>query len=905
MWPFQWLVFTIAWAVLSWRYKIVVKNGEALEDLSGAAICPDHAALIDPAILLKTVWPKTKARPVVYSGQYKKLKPLMQLARALPLDSTSDGGGSWQKRRMDRQTEAYRQARMSGDNIVIYPAGQIRRGEKEEIVGKTAVYEMLMQDPAMPIILARIRGLHGSIFSCYHTGGVAAPTWGHVGALAKKHKWTFLNPFKRRTITLEFDQVTVPAMSLFTVDAFNQYLEKWYNAVPDPLIPGRDDPAFAAEGYGYVTGGADTSIVIDAGMQERVVKLLRSEFSLDRSVELSLDDRLQADLGIDSMSTATLPLIVEDSFGVSVAEESQLVTVRDVVAAAQGDMSEAGVTETEIKAPDGWGESGRPAPMYPSDATTLVEAYLKTRDRVGGDAVAMGGTNGAGVDEIRTYNEKLARARLIADHVQKMPGPNIGVMLPATVAADVLMLACMLSGKTVVPFNWTVGAKALDQAVTTSEVDVIISADAFLDKVQVELSDQMMDKIVSLEDMLAGSVMKKLNSAMALVKYRRFAKKSTADIIVQYPCAMTHPQDDAVILFTSGSESAPKGVPLTHENVLACIRGAIEAMGGESSDVMLAFLPPFHSFGFTMEMMLGGATGLKMVYAPDPKQYRRLAIDIKKWQATLVPGTPDFIAGILSVSEDPADFATVRAFLSGAQKAPDTLKAQVADLGADFFEGYGITETAPLACMTCPGEVPVGVGRPIRGVKIAIVAIEPDMDGIHQRVPDGEEGLILIAGQNVFSGYRGIDKDPFVLLDQVRYYNTGDLGFLDTAGNLTISGRLKRFIKVNGEMISLPATEDALTAKWPSTEDGPVVAVEGVEGEDGGPGVICLYTTDVHITLEDAQRELRAAGISGMGWPRYLKVVEEIPLLGTGKVNYRDLPTPQAVALESQTVAAE
>ena len=167
----------------------------------------------------------------------------------------------------------------------------------------------------------------------------------------------------------------------------------------------------------------------------------------------------------------------------------------------------------------------------------------------------------------------------------------------------------------------------------------------------------------------------------------------------------------------------------------------------------------------------------------------------------------------------------------------------------------------------------------------------------------GQEGRIFVAGETVFGGYMGGVQDPFVDLEGVRYYNTGDLGFVDAAGNLTISGRLKRFIKVAGEMVSLPAVEDVLVSHWPSGESGPMVAVDGVESADGGAGIICLYAADARVTLVEAHAVLRAAGVVGRSWPRYLKLVSEIPLLGTGKVNYRALPPPRTVA-ETQAIEA-
>ncbi|MGE3919232.1 MAG: AMP-binding protein, partial [Hyphomicrobiaceae bacterium] len=459
----------------------------------------------------------------------------------------------------------------------------------------------------------------------------------------------------------------------------------------------------------------------------------------------------------------------------------------------------------------------------------------------------------------------------------ELPEERIGMMLPASVGGAVVSLAVLLTGKTLVPLNWTNGRAALDSSIELSGVKTILTSDVFLDKASVELSEETAVKIVPLESLRSKIGLK------GLVIGKLIARRSVDDILGYFGNVRGR-ADTAVILFTSGSESVPKGVPLTHENLLSNIDGALEAIEGFSTDVMYGFLPPFHSFGMTMIVALSMVGGVKVAFDADPKKYRHLAHGAARWQASLIAGTPDFLTGILNAGEA-ENFKTVRAFLSGAQKAPAALRARVEAMDVRLLEGYGITETAPLVSVNRPDEKPIGVGRPIKDVEIIIV--EPASLEIR---PTGDEGLILVRGPSVFGGYLGNVKSPFVEVAGLTYYNTGDLGhFVD--GNLVISGRLKRFLKYAGEMISLPAIEDALVARWPAGENGPVVTVDGEE-RDGQSPVICLYTTEPAIGQDEANSVLKAAGLPPMAYVRHIHRMREIPLLGSGKTNYRALPRP-------------
>ena len=343
-------------------------------------------------------------------------------------------------------------------------------------------------------------------------------------------------------------------------------------------------------------------------------------------------------------------------------------------------------------------------------------------------------------------------------------------------------------------------------------------------------------------------------------------------------------EDTAVILFTSGSEAAPKGVPLTHNNILSNVRAIQSIFKLTKEDVIYSFLPPFHSFGLTTTTILPLMLGLRVAHYPNPTEARKLADGIATWKATLMAGTPTFLEAIIKAAQ-PGQLDSMKLMATGAEKAPAELFDKVKKLGtgAYLLEGYGITECSPVVSACRPGEVPVGVGKPLSGVEIIII----DLEG-HQPLKQGERGLILVHGPNVFKGYLGENPpNPFMELKGKRWYNTGDLGYIAEDGSIVISGRLKRFVKIGGEMLSLPAMEAALSDKWPAGEEGPVVAVEAVERE-GERAIMCMFTSQ-SIGIEEANAVLREAGFSNIGRITRVENIAAIPLLGTGKTDYQTL----------------
>jgi acyl-CoA synthetase (AMP-forming)/AMP-acid ligase II len=298
----------------------------------------------------------------------------------------------------------------------------------------------------------------------------------------------------------------------------------------------------------------------------------------------------------------------------------------------------------------------------------------------------------------------------------------------------------------------------------------------------------------------------------------------------------------------------------------------------------LSFLPPFHSFGFTVLTILPLISGLKVAYTPDPTDSREVLKILKHSGANTLLATPTFLKMMLAVSSKD-DLKQVILAICGAESLHASIINAFYDKAgsnARLLEGYGITECSPvLTINTFDMQKEKSVGSFIKGVDFLIVDYNT-----YTPLPQGDEGMIMVRGESIFNGY--IDKNiasPFVDIDGKNYYKTGDLGRMDEDGFLFITGRLKRFIKIAGEMISLPAIEGVLLRKY-GNDDEVILAVEGNDSIE--PAQIVLFTK-TKIDLAEANSYLKESGFPNLVKLNKIIEVVEIPLLGTGKTDYKVL----------------
>ena len=354
--------------------------------------------------------------------------------------------------------------------------------------------------------------------------------------------------------------------------------------------------------------------------------------------------------------------------------------------------------------------------------------------------------------------------------------------------------------------------------------------------------------------------------------------------------------DPAVVLFTSGSESQPKAVPLSHRNLITNVRAGVAVLEATRKDTLLAFLPPFHSFGMTGNVVLPLLMGVARSITPDPTAARELVHTAARYRASLVFSTPTFLGYMLGVATGD-DLRWLRIIVTGAEKCPQAVfdKARQLAPQATILEGYGITECSPVVSGNRLGHNKPGtVGLPVEGVEVLVV--DPESK---RKLPPNTTGMLLVHGPSVFHGYLAYDgPEPFVELDGKRWYVTGDLVELDEERFIHFRGRLKRFLKVGGEMVSLPALEEPLAQLYPPTDSGPRVAVEGVETPEGR--TIVLFTTE-DLSLRQANAILAEAGLRGVMRLDEVVRLDAIPVLGTGKTDYKVLR--KLVAAKVQAVA--
>ena len=859
--------------LLSLRYRIQITGIDRIpKNKGGVLFLPNHPAEIDPIILGARLWKSFRPRPVVLETFYHMplANRIMKIMRAFPMPDMTTGTGVYKKRRIDQTLMGVSQALDNGDSVLMYPSGKLMRSSLELLGAASGVKRALESCENIQIVLVRTRGLWGSSFSTAQTDGRTPDLTQALlhGFWVLLKNLIFFAP--RRQVEIEFSLPAQPLNSEMTPLEINQQLEAFYNKHGEEELELVSYSFWHKDLPEIKIMESDESGDLSNIPQEQKSKIIRSfSKAFNLSVDLSPDDRLADDLGMDSLSIAELLIWLDEEFEVSDVEVSEVKTLADVILLASG--ANKSVKTEEPPLSNQWIDPNRPLPQL-QNRGSIQERFLKQCDRIG--------KHSAIADEMAgviSGTQLKLRALLLAKIFREYENKYLGIMLPASVTANIVVMAALLARKVPVMLNWTVGRKSLEHAMSVTQLDVIVTSGKFLDKVDNVEFGKAEECFVFLEQ-IRDDQLNVGNKLIALLQSRKPAEKLLQRL------ELNDIQDDepAVILFTSGSESAPKGVPLSQKNILSNISGAVDVLDFHSASTLYGFLPPFHSFGFTVTTLLPMLSGIKAAYHPNPTESRRIARGCRYYGITLMCGTPTFINGVFNGSTS-GQLDTLEHFVCGAEKLPEALVKLVNQLpSAVILEGYGITECSPVITINRADEPSAGVGKPLPGVKILIV----DLDN-RKELPCGERGLILVNGPNVFGQYLGVDKNPFIEIEGTRWYDTGDLGYLNEQGSLFLAGRLKRFVKIAGEMISLPALEAALTKRWPNDESGAVLAVDAVESEGKRPELFLLSSDK--LDLDEANEVLKAGGFSNLSKLKNLINVKEIPLLGTGKTDYQSI----------------
>jgi len=454
-------------------------------------------------------------------------------------------------------------------------------------------------------------------------------------------------------------------------------------------------------------------------------------------------------------------------------------------------------------------------------------------------------------------------------------GERVGLLLPNINATPVTILALWRLGKVPALLNFSTGMPTMLACTELAGLKHIVTSRIFLERARLDVDAFVKAGItlIYLEDVRAGiSGSQKFQALLREV----FHLPSEED-------AQPAAGSTAVIVFTSGSEGVPKGVELTHQNILANIRQMLAVTDLTDDDRLFNCLPLFHSFGLTVGTFLPLVRGLYVFLYPSPLHYRMVPSVLYDRDCTVFLSTNTFLNGYARKAH-PYDFRSLRYLFSAAEKLQEaTALTWSQKYGVRILEGYGATECGPCVSVNTPLEPRYGsVGRLLPGMEYKLEPVE----GVN------EGGRLFVRGPNVMKGYLNTDANTkFLALDG--WYDTGDIVDVDAEGYLHIRGRLKRFAKVSGEMVSLTAVEDALAGAFPQHGLRCQVAVITRPDEGRGEALIAV-SNEPKLTLDEIREAIKAKGLSNLSVPREIKTVKEIPKLGTGKVNHRELQTLMA-----------
>jgi acyl-[acyl-carrier-protein]-phospholipid O-acyltransferase / long-chain-fatty-acid--[acyl-carrier-protein] ligase len=464
-----------------------------------------------------------------------------------------------------------------------------------------------------------------------------------------------------------------------------------------------------------------------------------------------------------------------------------------------------------------------------------------------------------------TYSRSLIASLILSDKFKKFDSGFIGIMIPTTAGCMLSVLGALMSGRTPVMINYSTGAaQNCLYAQQKCDFKTIITSKALLEKIQCPVIPGM----VFLEDLMASiSTIEKLQAAL---------RSKLPAALVKKTVAQGDENDNLVVLFTSGSEKDPKAVQLTHKNIHANIKSLTELFNFYSEDVFLGNLPLFHVFGQTAHMWVPMYFGMSIATYANPLEFKAVCDIVREEKVTIMAGTPSFFWGYLAKSS-PGDFDTCRLLICGADKCPDALrKGYLEKHDKILLEAYGTTETSPGLCInTATQNRPGSVGRPMPGVTVRIENHETG-----EICQSGDVGKILVKGDNVMKGYFD-DFEQTSLAFRHGYYDTGDMGWMDKDGYLWHVGRLKRFVKIGGEMVSLIKVEDVLDKLLPENTQCCVVEVPD---HTKGAKIIAAVT---HAVDEREILKKMSGQLPNIALPKQFVVLAELPQMASGKIDFR------------------
>jgi len=490
---------------------------------------------------------------------------------------------------------------------------------------------------------------------------------------------------------------------------------------------------------------------------------------------------------------------------------------------------------------------------------SVFHALAEARGRHGGGTIALID----GEERKLTYDEMIRAAFALGSALRPgtRRGECVGVMLPTGAAATLAFFALTAFGRIPTMLNFTSGLAGLKSALRTAQVKRVVTARRLVDVAGLqEVVAGLGAEIVYLEDVRSGLSLKDKLTAVA------------GKLLPRLLAVRPDPDKTAAILFTSGTEGEPKGVALSHANILANVAQVQAHIDLYPRDVLFNPLPVFHCFGLTVGTLLPLIAGVKVVCHPTPLQPREIVRRIREHSATILISTDTFINQYARAS-DAGELDTLRMAVCGAERLRDETRTFLRRKSSvTLLEGYGVTEAAPvIAANQIEANHPGTVGRPMAGMQTRLKPVE----GI------SGAGELEVRGPNVMLGYIKPDAPGKIVPPEDGWYNTGDVVAIDEDGFIAIRGRRKRFAKIGGETVSLAVVENVAAAVWPDNAHAAVAVPDGRKGEQ-----IILATDFPEARRLDLVAWAQNHGVSELTVPRRVLVLPAIPVLATGKTDY-------------------